>query len=78
MLWPDLITCKVHNKLVLVRSRNLNDVLLCMGHDINICALCDENTVIHNQVKFAKKKTVAAMSIYNTKIKTANNKLGWN
>ena len=49
-----------------------------MGHDINICAVCDENTVIHNQVKFAKKKTVAAMSIYNTKIKTANNKLGWN
>lgn len=27
-----------------------------MGHDINICALCDENTVIHNLVKFAKKK----------------------
>ena len=26
-----------------------------MGHGINICALCDENTVIHNQVKFAKK-----------------------
>ena len=50
-----------------------------MGHDINICALCDENTVIHNQVKFAKKKQLhAAMSIHNTKIKTANNKLGWN
>ena len=48
-----------------------------MGHDINICALCDENTVIHNQVKFAKKNQLQRC-IYSTKIKTANNKLGWN
>ena len=41
-----------------------------MGHDINICALYDENIITHNQMKFAK--------IYNTKIETGNNKLGWN
>lgn len=26
-----------------------------MGHDINICGLCDENIISHNQMKFAKK-----------------------
>lgn len=38
-----------------------------MGHDINICALCDENTVIHNQVKFAKKKKQLQRCLYITR-----------